>query len=74
MKEYSSCLAFPVFRSFKISILFFDVGFLSPDIHDSQDRRARRKPFLIPLYHFLATKRDQLEQITNLHTLFYNLN
>ena len=27
MKDYNSCLAFPVFRSLTISILSFDVGF-----------------------------------------------
>ena len=35
---------------FKI-VFFFYMGFLSHDIHDSQNSRVRGRPFLVPLYH-----------------------
>ena len=38
-------------RTIQNKIFFFYLGFLSHDIHDSQDRRERRRPCLVPLYH-----------------------
>ena len=33
-------------------VVFFYLGFLSRDIHNSQDSRGRERSFLIPLYNF----------------------
>ena len=36
---------------------FFCLGFLSQDIHNSQESRANERPFLISLYHFYPLKK-----------------